>query len=69
MLGHNTSRAVAKKEDVAAAHLPEVQSSIVDGCCILRGHERLEAGQIRQQLRRPRQCDLAQLLRILEGKN
>ena len=69
VLGDNVPRPVAKKEDIAAAYPPEVKRSIVDGRGILRGHQRLQAWQIRQQLCRARQCNLAKSLRVAERED
>ena len=53
MLRDDLHRPVAEQKEIAAAQLPEVQRSIVDSCCILRGHQR----------------GLTQFLRILESEN
>src|SRR5215468_1904758 len=69
MLGDNIPGTIAKKKDIAATHLPEIKSGVVNCRGILRRHERFQTWQIGQQLCRPRQCNLSKLLRILERED
>ena len=66
MNGHHSARRVGEHKDVARRQAPNVGRRILDGGRVPSGHQRFQAGKIRQQFRGAGQADFSLALKIPE---
>ncbi len=67
MQSNHAAGSVCQDKKIAARQPPQTTGCILNGGLMLRGHQRPQVGQVRQQLGGVGQCKFAFPLEVLEG--